>query len=426
MAGYGAQGAARIAVSSSAWAEPLYARCAILWEDSFPHAIVSLDILAVPRAMNLSVRQRLLALAGWSNSDITLNASHTHNGPAVVDMLQPYTAYGLSDLTLVRGYSAWLEDKIVEVVQSALNASRTSVTLEYRATTSGVSVNRVGLSTVETAVPVLIARAGNGTPRAVLWSYGCHPIAAGMQEEWDGDFASGACARIENNYGSNCIALFLQGPAGDQNPRNAVSWSNRDAHSVSLGNAVINAVNTGGRALSGPLLTSYQEVSLPLLTISLSTARNQYVSRVLNTEGQPAWYQRHAEVMVSRIDSGVTESSFTNPQQVWKLSGSPMLRMAFLGGELVSAYGSYFRNQFGGSNGILIGGYANEVSGYIPDDSFFNTDLFPDGSYEGGWEPDFPNIAGGNLTVYPHLFHFSTGNSGAATTLINSLTSQLN
>ena len=282
MAGYGAQGAARTVTSSTPYSQPLYVRCVVLWEDGYPHAIIGVDVLAIPRAMNQSIRQRLLPLAGWSNSDITLNANHTHNGPVLIDMLQPYTAYGLSDLTLVRSYSDWLEDRIVSAVQSALNAARTSVSMEYATTTASIAFNRVGLSEVERTVSIIIARAGNGSPRAIVWSYGCHPISADWQERWDGDWPAGACGLLESYYGSSCMPVFLQGAAGDQNPVYPWGWSQRDSHASVLYSAVRNAVNAGGRSLSGPLLTSYTDVSLPLQTLSLSTARSQYIGRFGN------------------------------------------------------------------------------------------------------------------------------------------------
>jgi len=427
MAGYGVQGEGRVATNATPYSEPLRARCIILWDDGNPNAIVTLDILAIPRSMHQALRPRLVALAGWSSSDIILQATHTHNGPVLVDTLQPFTTYGLTDLSLVRSYSAWLADKVVQVVRSALSAAQTAVTLDYKVATANFAWNRAGLSTVETQVPVITARGSNGAPRAVIFSYGCHPISAGMRERFDGDFPAGSCTYIENAR-QGCFAMFLQGPSGDQDPMGTWGWALRNTLSTALGSVVSTAAGSAGRALTGPLQTSYQEVQLPLdiqtTAANLATVRSHYVARMANPEGQPAWYQRHAQVMVSRIDSGAIETSIPNPSQVWKLQGSPVLRIALVGGELVSAYGKYFRDRFGGANGVLIGGYANEVSCYIPDDSFLPPNM-PAGSYEGGWEPDFPGIAGGNMTVYPHLAHFKSGSGGAALTLIQALTSQL-
>ncbi len=70
--------------------------------------------------------------------------------------------------------------------------------------------------------------------------------------------------------------------------------------------------------------------------------------------------------MIDRIDGGTFATSVQNPSQVWRIGGDPDLQLAFLGGELVSGYGAYFRQLFGGAEELLIGGYANETNCYIP------------------------------------------------------------
>src|SRR5688500_16657072 len=79
MAGYGIQGAQRVVLSDSPYAQPLYARCVVLWDNGSPNAIVSLDLLGITRRVHQALRPRLVPLANWASSDIVLVASHTHN-----------------------------------------------------------------------------------------------------------------------------------------------------------------------------------------------------------------------------------------------------------------------------------------------------------------------------------------------------------
>lgn len=427
MAGYGVQTVPRVVTSDSPHDEPLWARCVILWENGNPHAIVSLDILGIPREIHLAVRPRLIALANWASSDIVLVASHTHNSPALSGAaLDPYIAYDVVDADKIHRYSAWLQDQIVAVVTNALNASRTAVTLEYRVATATFSRNRAGQSTNETAVPVITARADNGTPRVVMFSYGCHPVSAGWQEQWDGDFPSVACTVVEDQ--TSAFPMFLPGPAGDQVGPGVRGWSLRDQHGTALGNAVVGAVRATGRAIAGPILSQLRDVALPLeitpTPSNLAAVRAAYITRMGNPEGQPAYYQRHAESMITRIDAGNVSTSVPNPSQVWRIGGAAGLKMAFLGGEIVSGYAAYFRARNGGADGLYIGGYANEVSCYIPSDALLPP-LEVWGSYEGGWDPDFPGIAGGSMAVYPHIAHFRAGAGGVESTLISALNAQL-
>ncbi|RXZ67870.1 hypothetical protein [Agromyces albus] len=427
MAGYGTQGGARVVERDTPFAQPLYARCVILWDDGFPNAIVSLDILGIPRGVHQAVRPRLINLAGWASSDIVLVATHTHNGPIVGDMLNPYISYGISSLDLVDSYTKWLQDRIVAVVTQALAATRTSVSLEYRLTSANFSFNRAGKPTVETAVPVLTARRGNGTLAAVLFSYGCHPVSAGWQEQWDGDWPAEACNVVESQTGA--FALFIPGAAGDQDPTGVRSWALRTSHGNALGNAVANSAKAAGRVLPGPLYTQLREVSLPLditpTSANLAAVRSAFATRMQNPAGQPAWYQRHAASMITRIDSGTYATSVPNPSQVWKIVGNPTLKMAFVGGELVSGYAAYFRARHGGANELFIGGYANETNCYVPANDFLPPLGPSGGSYEGGWDPDMPGIAGGSMTVYPQIGHFRAGTSGVESAVITALAVQL-
>ena len=70
--------------------------------------------------------------------------------------------------------------------------------------------------------------------------------------------------------------------------------------------------------------------------------------------------------MIDRIDDGTFATSVQNPSQVWRIGGDPDLQLAFLGGELVSGYGAFFRQRFGGAEELLIGGYANETNSLHP------------------------------------------------------------
>ncbi|WP_430296959.1 hypothetical protein [Sinomonas sp. B1-1] len=427
MAGYGTDDGGRLATSSTPY-EPLWARAVVIRVNGSPHLILSVDILAIPRSMHQRIRARLVALASWATSDILLQATHTHNGPTLIDTLEPFCSYGLgtSDMDQIRSYSSWLEDRIVQAAQSALSAAQTDVALDYQVIQQNWSVNRAGLPYAETDVPVLACRRSDGTAAAVIFGYGSHPVAAGDRSLFDGDYPAGACNYIENR--SNTFALFLIGPAGDQNPAGSPSWPLRDQWGDSLGSAVLSAAQGAGRTLTGPIDTQYQEVSLPLdidtSAGNLAALRDAYAARLPNPSGFPPYYVRHAQTMIARIDSGNVATSVPSPFQVWTIGGGTPLRMAFVGGEMVSGYAAYFRSTYGGSAGIWIGGYANESCCYIPTSEFFSPNMTA-GSYEGAWDTDNPAIAGGSMTVYGHIAHFQAGTDGVESTLINALTSML-
>jgi hypothetical protein len=423
--------------SATPYAQPLYARCLVLWDSRGPKVIVSADVLAFSRPMHESIRRRVLALRDdWQSSDFILQATHTHNGPVLVDKLHLKTSYNLPTNSLeVVKYSAWLETEIVALVTRTLAQESTPCTLDYQVGTSTVGFNRCKLPNVERDVPVLTARSPSGKPLAVLFNYACHPVAGGGQALADGDFPGGACAHIEASP-SGPFALFMQGACGDHNPSPAGSWEARNQAATALGGVVLNALRDPGRTLYGPFATRSAEATLPLdidlSSESLATRRTALVKRrdeqaKLKLDGNvfdAAGYHRAAAEMIRVIDEAPSsiETSVKLPLQLWKLEGSPGLRWLLTGGELVSGYAVWARSHYGGSDQIMVSGYAGEIPCYIPTDEFR-----PDvgSAYEGGWDSDNTDIAGGNLNWYFYLGHFKFGTDGVQDTMQAALTSLL-
>jgi neutral ceramidase len=421
MGGYGTSTGPRLATGTYS---RLQARCVIIWDNGYPNVVVSADLLGIPSAVNAAVRAAVANRV--PTTDLMLLASHTHNGPALVGGLDPWITYALVDTSVLAAYTDWLANALIGLVQSALDAEQTTVTLDYQVTSQSWSHNRAGLSYVESAVPVLTARDAAGQPVAVIYSYGCHPVSAGSMTAWDGDYPAAASAVVEAAI-PGCTALYIPGPAGDQDPTGTRGWRLRDRLGAQLGSAVVTAASVPGRAIGGPIYTGYSMVDLPLdVTITpanLAALRAAYATRAAS--GQYAWYRRHGQWMVDQIDAGATlPTTVQVPVQVWRLSGSPVLRWAQVGGELVSGYAAYFRPRYGGTSGLMIGGYGNGCACYLP-----SNELLPPvrtgGSYEGGWDTDYPGIAGGSMTIYPQPGHFRAGSSGVESTLINALTAQL-
>lgn len=426
LAGYGSQITPRV-VSSDTPRRALTARCIVLWSEDQPRAFVSVDLLGIPRSVNRRLRPRLRQLAGWTDADVILQATHTHNGPVLVEHLHPFAAYGMSEMTRVRRYSERLEDTVVELVRTALQAPRTVVTLDYRVTSASFAYNRTGLSYVETAVPVLVARAADGRPRAVVFGYGAHPTAAGLRSQWDGDFPAAACEAVERAHPA-CAALFVQGAAGDQGPSGITGFALSDALGAELGAIVVRAVGQPGRPLTGPVTGRMTEFPLPLAISTdpqtLATFRAGFAERIRNPLGYPAYYIRHAELMVSRIDTGNVETSVPLVAQAWTFGGTGPLRLLLTSGELVSGYAAYFRARFGGTDRLWVGGYANELPCYIPSDEFFPPSMTA-GSYEGGWCADFPALGCGNMAAYGWAAPFRHGPGGVEPAVIAGVTSLL-
>jgi hypothetical protein len=427
LAGYGCSclpgGPHRVATGTRT---PLFARCLVFWDAGSPNVIATADVLGFPPRMHLAIRERVMGAATrpHASSDFVLAASHTHNGPVLQDVLDPYIAYGMVSLAQVDAYSDWLVAAMADVVREALEATVRPCTLDFKVQSETFSHNRERLGYVETAVPVLTARAqGSGAPLAVLFSYGCHPVAAGEGTLFDADFPGHAMDAVES---AGVFPLFLTGAAGDQDPVGARGWALAEAHGAHLGALVKNDLPSPGRDVTGPILTDLRWADLPLditdTPHNLAAVRALYQNR-LDALGLADFGGRHAQVMMGQIDAHSFETSIRVPFQTWKLQGTPTLRLALCGGELVSGYAALYRNRYGADN-VLVAGYVNEVSAYVPSDELLPP-LRSGGSYAGGWGSDAPGIAGGSLTVYPALGHFRAGPGGVEEVVVATLDAML-
>lgn len=405
MAGYGVDDP-RLSAGTN---EPLMARCLVIWDDGSPHVIVTADVLAFGPHTHTAIRDQVVDDLGVDSSAFVLTATHTHNGPVLLEGLDPFIAYGLEDLSRILIYTDRLVRRISALIARTLRAPRTPCMLEYAVLDENFSFNREGLPTTERDVPVLIARDFTDQPRAVLFSYGAHPVAAGAQDSFDPDYPAQAIKRIEEAW-PGCAAQFLLGPAGDQNPTTIADFASADAFGDDLGATIANALEISWRPLSGPIDSMSDSVALPLdistSPSNLTTWRASFLARA----GNPAligFARRHALRMVQLIDGvapELIETAVDVPLQRWRFSGDPDLVIVFSGGEVVSGYGAVLRSEFGGSDGLWFLPYANEVPCYVPSD-----ELLSRTSYAGGIDADFPAIGGGSMSVYDHIAHFRPG-----------------
>lgn len=404
MAGYGVD-TPRLATGTN---RPLWARCTIIYDGVTPHVVVTVDILGFRRDTHQQIRAAVTSL-GVPTEDFVLTATHTHNGPVLQEGLDPFIAYDLENLTSVDTYTSWLVASIVTLVAQTKAMPSTPCTLDYVVLDEDFSFNREGLANVERDVPCLVARGADGTPRAVLFGFGTHPVAADGQTVFDPDFPGPAIEIVEAAW-PGCFAQFLTGPAGDQNPTSTGSFEIVDTFGGDLGRTVVNAIGTPGRPLTGPITSGYGEVALPLdvsvTEANVAAVRAEYATRSTNA-AMAGFEQRHAQSMIQLIDTtplGDLEVSVPLPVQHWTIGGAQRLVLLFCGGEVVSGYAVDIRQQFGGSEGVWFLAYSNEVPAYVPSD-----ELLAHASYAGGIDTDFPGIAGASMAVYAHWAHFLKG-----------------
>ncbi len=360
----------------------LFAKALVLTDETgSSFALVTLDLIGVPRELRLAVATRAKEEHGIAPENLTLNASHTHSGPE----LRASKSNGTDDAAKrgaeATAYTTALENTIVTLIGEAMQQAQPAH-LDYSSARCGFSMNRRtpdgkgGWSNfpnpdgpVDQAVPVLQAQDATGKPIAIVFGYACHCTTLGHQK-FSGDYAGYAQAEVEGAH-PGAVAMFMNGCSGDQNPYPRRTSDLAMTHGKSLATAVEAALTTHMKRLKGPIRSGYREI--PLRYEKPPTAA-EFKERA---DSKDKWTAIHARRMLERIETeGGLPESYPYPVQVIRLG--PDLTWIALGGEVVVDYSLRLKREM--KDPILwVSGYSNDVMAYIP-----SRRVWDEGGYEGG------------------------------------------
>lgn len=196
--------------------DPLVATAVVLDDGAQKVALVACDLIGLERDFAARVRARVRELTGISPEAVLLNAAHNHSSPRVLRG---------SDIRDTRTPEAFKAYEILVFQQLAGAVYAASQHLEpvrmgvAQSQVQGVSVNRVRPEEpIDDSLHVVTIAATDGTLRAVLVRFTCHPVSmAGQTLLWNADWPGALRAEVEASLDGG-LCMFLQGCAGDVAP----------------------------------------------------------------------------------------------------------------------------------------------------------------------------------------------------------------
>ena len=384
----------------------LFAKALVLSDtDGTKFALITLDLLGIPREFRLAVAERIRLEYGIDPSHLAINASHTHCGPEIrmsrIDRSDPVARRGQESAS----YLASLEDSLVEIVGEAAAASQPAH-LDYSTARCGFSMNRRTPDgaggwrnfpnpdgPVDQTVPVLKATRTDGKEIAIVFGYACHCTTLNFQK-FSGDYAGYAQFELEKSH-PGAVAMFANGCSGDQNPYPRRSPEYAPIHGLSLATAVDAALSTSMTRISGPIRAAYREIPLSYDTLPTEPELRE------REKSADKLIAAHAGRLLERIrEEGSLPTSYPYPIQIIRLGKE--LTWLFLGGEVVVDYSLRLKKEMGDTR-VWVSGYSNDVMAYIP-----SRRVWEEGGYEGGdamihgshptrWHGDLEDHIIGNL-----------------------------
>jgi len=223
----------------------IFARVLVLKNETTSLAIVSLDLIVFA-----SEKVVAEAKAKWNLDHVILCSTHTHSGMAPKGLVltpntsndwtragDPEKELDWAALSEDPWYAA-TEDKIVAAIGEAtknffpakIEGARGSAENAYMAHNRRLvhpdgsesamwdNPNRLPTQPIDPTLGVLRVSDANGKPRAFLVNYACHAVATSGSGLLTRDFPGAFVDYIEEQLGPDCMAMFVQGAEGDQDP----------------------------------------------------------------------------------------------------------------------------------------------------------------------------------------------------------------
>lgn len=344
-------------------------------------ALVTLDLIGVPRNVRLEVAQRVQKTLGIDAAHLALNASHTHSGPE----LRTISTNGADDPPRreaeATAYTNKLQDTIVRLITEA-DAQAVPAALDYCSARCGFAMNRRtpdgkggwnnfpnpdGL--VDQTVPVLKVTAADGKEIAFVFGYSCHNTTLGLQR-FSGDYAGYAQQYLQDAHPA-AFAMFMNGCSGDQNPYPRNTAVLAQTHGRSLATAVEAALTTHAKPLTGGIRAAFREI--PLAYDKLPTREELMAEK----ESKDKYAATHGTRVLAKLEAdGKLAPDYPYPVQVVRLRND--LTWVTLGGEVVVDYSLRLKKEIHDPI-VWVSGYTNDVMAYIPSHR-----VWSEGGYEGG------------------------------------------
>jgi neutral ceramidase len=363
MSGYAARSRASEGVEQDLWAKAL----ALVDAKGNRVVLVTVDLIGLPRAISDEVAARVKGKYGLERSQLVLNASHTHCGPAVRQNLAVMYDLDAENRDRVEAYGAALSDSLVHVIGAALD-TLAPADLAVGHGTAGFAVNRreptaqrfrIGVNPrgpVDHDVPVLKVTAPDGSLRAVLFAYACHNTTLGADfYRINGDYAGRAQAELEQAH-LGATAMFFMLCGGDQNPNPRGTLDLVDQHGRALAAEVSRVLDTRLRPVRPPIRTALEVVQLEFAAHTRAVFAQE-------TQHSDRFRQRRAHLMLAAYDGEKPVRQTPYPVQAVRFNRD--LTLLALGGEVVVDYAARTKREFPQEN-LIVAGYCHDVMCYIP------------------------------------------------------------
>jgi hypothetical protein len=378
LAGFAARPQPSTSVLDRLWIRALY-----LEDDPEKVLWLHADLIALDQQLADRLRRRLELESGIPFSRILLSTTHTHSGPATIQL----TGCG----KIVPAYVAWLEDQYSRAACQALsNPEPCRLTVAEGRCKLGVDRRNSTTPHTDPRVGALGWCREDGTFKTVFLCYSMHPVclrSSQISADWPGETAR----VLSNSLPGRPVVLVSSGACGNVNPPKTGVTPQQMRR---WGRQIVESVE--GKLLAAPRdrgakdSLKFNYVIVPLSKEGWSIEQvEEYTAICLNN---PAGRREFGECfshavktwrrnILDQLRRG--ESSVIHAELSTISFGS--IAIVMVNGELFSQFAQLIHSENRCS--IYAVGCTNGMIGYIP-----SADAYADGGYEVSWSLLFSNL----------------------------------
>ena len=208
--------------------DPLFLRIVAIEDEAGERAVlVTADLLKFPKDMAWRTKAWCEAELGLKSESLVINLSHTHCAPALFYQ-ECYPQWALDvgyvrdlERTIRKGISAALDDLKPARIMYGLHKAHFGISRRLPTPELGGKVkmapNEDGY--YDPDMPIIAFYApGQPTPKALLYSYGCHPTSK-SGNRLSADYPGELSRALKGEFGPDVVTLFAQGAGASIMPR---------------------------------------------------------------------------------------------------------------------------------------------------------------------------------------------------------------
>ena len=209
--------------------DELLAKALVIDNGDVRIAMVTCDLIAVPEAIANAVKARIEERCGISPECVMVNATHTHSGAGVSNLL------GMGE---DEGYTTWLPLKVADAVELAIKRMQPA-----RAGFASVMEDRISfyrrwlmkdgtvrmnpglnnpdlvrpMGEIDPELAMMYVEGVDGTPISVVASFSLHYVGTGSVGEVSADYFGQFFNLMRHYIGGNCVPILWNAASGQIN-----------------------------------------------------------------------------------------------------------------------------------------------------------------------------------------------------------------